>query len=107
MLHVLALLCSLALLLAPVGWAQAEPACPMLAGTQDMAHAAQGADHRMPAPGHPAQSCKQLCAVVAILTPHEPVVAQSVVVRPSPLPVARLLASQPPGPSERPPKHLV
>lgn len=107
MLRVLALLCSLALLISPLGSAQAKPACAMLAVSQDMIDSAHGADHLMPVPGHPAQSCKQLCAVVAILTPLEPVMALSVVVQPSPRPVASLLDSQPPGPSERPPKLLV
>jgi hypothetical protein len=107
MLRVLALLCSLALLVAPLGSAQAGPACAMLAASQDMVASAQGADHQMPVPGHPAQSCKQLCAVVAILTPPEPVVAQSAVVQSSSRTVASLLPSQPPGPSERPPKRLV
>lgn len=107
MLRVLALLCSLALLVAPLGSAQAEPACAMLAVSQDMVASAHGADHQMPVPGHPAQSCKQLCAVVAILTQPEPVVAQSAAVQHSPRPVARLFDSQPTGPSERPPKPLV
>lgn len=107
MLRVLALLCSLLLVLAPLAPVQAEPACAMLAVTQDMAHAAHGSDHPMPGSGHPAQACKQLCAVVAILTPPAPVAARVAVVRPSPRPAARLLASLPPLPSERPPKSLL
>jgi hypothetical protein len=107
MLRVLALLCSFVLLVAPLVSAQAEPACAMLTVSQDTVDSAHGADHQMPSPGHPAQSCKQLCAVVAILAPPDPAVAQSAVVQPSPRPVASLLDSQPPGPSERPPKHLV
>lgn len=106
MLRVLALLCTLALLLAPLGPAQAEPACTM-AVSQDMVHSADGTDHQMPVPGHPAQSCKQLCAALAILTPPEAVMARSAVVRPSPRPSAHLLNSQPPGAFERPPKRLV
>jgi hypothetical protein len=104
MLRVLALLCSFALLLAALGPAQAEPACAMLA-TQD--HSAHGADHQMPASGHPAQACKQLCTVVAILPPPESVAARPVVVLPTPRPAVRILASLPPSPSERPPKHQV
>lgn len=107
MLRVLALLCCLALSVSPLGVARAETACAMLAVSQVMVASTHEADHQMPVPGHPAQSCKQLCAVVAILTPPEPVVAQSAVVQPSPRLVARQLASQPPGPSERPPKLLV
>jgi hypothetical protein len=107
MLRVLALLCSLALLVAPPGSAQAEPACAMVAVSQDMVASAHRADHQIPVPGHTAQSCKQLCAVVAILNPPEPFLAQSGVVQPSLRPVARLLDSQPPSPSERPPKLLV
>lgn len=107
MSRVLALLCSLALLVAPIGSAQAEPACAMLAVSQGLVASAHGADHEMPVPGHPAQTCKQLCAVVAILTPPEMVMAQVAVVRPLHRPVARLPDSQPPGQSERPPKRLV
>jgi hypothetical protein len=111
MLRVLALLCSLALSLAPFGPARAESACAMLAwgATQDVVHAAHGSDHQIPAPAHhsSAQACKQLCTVVAILSPPEPVAARSVAVRPSPRPAARLRDSQPPDPSERPPKRLV
>jgi hypothetical protein len=105
MLRVLALLCSLALLLAPLGPAQATPACALLATAQ--AHFAHSTDHQMPTSGHPTQACKQLCAVVAILTPPEPVIAQGVSVRPLPSSAARLIESQLPGPSERPPKDLV
>lgn len=107
MLRVLALLCSIALLLAPLGQEQAEPACAMLAVSQDMVASAHGVGHQMSVPGHPAQSCKKLCAVVAILTPPEPFVALCAVVQPSPRTVARLLDSLPPGPSERPPKLQV
>lgn len=107
MLRILALLCSLALLLAPLGAAQAKPACAMLAVTQGIGHSAHETDHEKPVAGHPVQVCKQLCAVVAILTPPQPVVARPAFVRPAPSPVARLLDQQPPGPSERPPKHLI
>jgi hypothetical protein len=105
MLRVLALLCSLALLLAPFGPAQAEPACAMVAAATT--HSAHGADHQMPASGHPAETCKQLCAVVAILAPPQPDAARFAFVRPSPTPAARLLDQPPPGPFERPPKLLV
>ncbi len=107
MLRVLALLCSFALLLAPLGTAQAKPACAVLAVTQDIGHSAHWTDHETPVTGHPAQVCKQLCAVVATLAPSQPVVALSTFVRPSSSPVARLLEQPPPGPSERPPKLLV
>lgn len=107
MLRVLALLCALALLVAPFGSAQAEPGCAMLEVAQDSVHSAHVSDHDMPMTGHPAEACKQLCAFVAILTAPKPVVAQSAVVQPSPRLVARLLDSQPTGPSERPPKPLV
>lgn len=107
MLRILALLCSLALLLAPLGAAQAEPACAMLAVSQDTVHATHEADHQMTMPGHPGQICKQLCAVVGILTPPDPDLANSFTVRPVPRPVASLLNSLPAGPSERPPKLLV
>jgi hypothetical protein len=107
MLRLLALLCSLALLVAPLGSAQAEPACAMLVVSQDVVDSAHGADHQMPAPDHLAPSCKQLCAVVAILTPVEPVVSPSAVFQPSPRHIASLLDSHPPGPSERPPKLRV
>jgi hypothetical protein len=105
MLRVLALLCSIALLLVPVGPAQATPACAMLSTAE--AHSAHSTDHQMPSSGHPTQACKQLCAVVAILTPPEPVTAQGVSFRPLPRSAARLIESQLPGPSERPPKCLV
>lgn len=107
MLRVLVLLCSLALLLAPLGSAQAEPACAMQAVSQDMGALAQGADHQMPVPRHSAQGCDQLCAAVAILNPPEPAVAQVTAAQPLPRPVARLPGSQGPGPSERPPKRLL
>jgi hypothetical protein len=107
MLRVLALLCSLALLVAPLWSARAEPACAMLMVSQAMVAAAHGVDHQIPPIGHPAPSCKQLCTVVAILTPVEQVVAQSAVVQPSPRPVANLLDSQPLAPYDRPPKLLV
>lgn len=111
MLRVLALLCCLALLLTPLGPAQAEPGCAMLtgAGAQDMVHLTTKPAHEAPTPAHhsSAQACKQLCAVVAILTSPEPVALQSTVGRPSQPPSARLLDSLPPNPSERPPEQQV
>lgn len=107
MLRILALLCALALLLAPLGTAQAEPACEMLAAAQDAVHSAHGSDHKMPMSGHAGQGCKQLCAIVVLLAPTEPIMVQSMVAGPSSLPLARLLESQRPDPSERPPKNLV
>ena len=107
MLRVLALLCSFALLLTPLGTALAKPACAELAVTQDIGHTAHGTNHETPVAGHPVQVCKQLCAVVAILTPLEQVLARSAFVRPSPSPVSRLLDQQQRGPFDRPPKLLV
>jgi hypothetical protein len=107
LLRVLALLCSLALLLAPLGAARAEPGCALLAAAQDMAHAAHGSDHEMPPSGHVGQGCKQLCAVVAIPTSTDPVMVQSVGAAPSPRPAAGLPNSRLPDPSERPPKQLI
>jgi hypothetical protein len=105
-LRVLALLCSLALLLAPLGAARVEPGCALLAAAQD-AHAAHGSDHEMPPSGHVGQSCKQLCVVVALPTSIDPVMVQSVEVAPSPRPAAGLPTSRLPDPSERPPKQLI
>ncbi len=105
MLRYLALLCLLALMLAPMAPAQAQSGCAMAAAAG--VHAAHGADHQMPASGHPAQACKQLCAVVAILIPPVAVTTPFVTVRPAPLRVARLIERERPDPSERPPKGLV
>ena len=104
MLRLLALVCALALMLAPLAPAQAQSGCAMAAGM----HAAHGADHQMLASGHLAQTCKQLCAVVvAILIPPAAVTTAFVTVRPAPLPVARLVEHERPDPYERPPKGLV
>ncbi len=107
MLRFLALLCSLALMLAPLGQAQANPACAMLAMSQDAVHTAQGSDHQLPIAGHAGQVCKQVCAMVGILTPPDPDLTHFATIRPAPRPISRLLDSHPPAPSERPPKHLV
>lgn len=104
MLRYLALLCALALMLAPLAPAQAQSGCAMVAA--EGMHAAHGADHQMLA-GHPAQACKQLCAVVAILIPPAAATTPFVTVRPAPLRVARLIERERPAPSERPPKGLV
>jgi hypothetical protein len=105
MLRYFALVCLLALMLGPMAPAQAQSGCPMAAAAG--MHATHGADHQSPASGHPAQACKQLCAVVAILTPPEDVSTPFVTVRPAPLRVARLIDRERPDPSERPPKRLV
>lgn len=105
MLRFFALVCSLALMLAPMAPAQAQSGCPMAAAAG--MHATRGADHQIPASGHPAQACKQLCAVVAILIPPEDIITPFVTVRPAPLRVARLIDRERPDPSERPPKGLV
>lgn len=102
MLRYLALLCLLALMLAPMAPAQAQSGCAMAA-----AAGVHAADQQMPASGHPAQACKQLCAVVAILIPPVAVTTPFVTVRPAPLRVARLIERERPDPSERPPKGLV
>jgi hypothetical protein len=103
MLRLLALFCALALMLAPLAPAQAQSGCAMVAGV----HAAHGADHQRPASGHPVQTCKQLCAVVAILIPPAAVTTPFVTVRPAPLRVARLVERERPDPYERPPKGMV
>lgn len=107
MLRVLALLCAFALLLAPLGPAQANPACAMGAVSQDAVHAAHGPDHQMPVSAHASQGCKQLCAIVGLLAPAEPVLVPSLIGAQSPRAVVRLLQSRLPDPSERPPKHLI
>lgn len=105
MLRLLVLLCSLALILAPLAPTQAQSGCAMIASAG--MHAAHGADHQMPASGHPAQACKQLCAVVAIMTPATAVATHVITVRPAPLRVAQLVERERPDPSDRPPKGLV
>lgn len=90
-------------MLAPLAPAQAQSGCTMAVEV----HLAHGSDHQMPASGHPAQACKQLCAVVAILPPPAAVTTQFVTVRPAPLPVARLVERERPTPFERPPKGMV
>jgi hypothetical protein len=105
MLRLLALFCSLALMLAPLAPAQARSGCGMVAPAG--AHAAHGSDHQMPASSHPAQACKQLCAGVAILIPPAAVPTPFVTVRPALPRVARLIELERPDPSERPPKGLV
>ncbi|NTT88357.1 hypothetical protein [Tabrizicola fusiformis] len=105
MLRLFALLCSLALILAPLAPSQAQSGCAMVAAAG--MHAAHGTDHQMPVSGHPAQTCKQLCAVVAILIPPVAVTTPFVTVRTAPLRVARLIERERPDPSERPPKGLV
>lgn len=107
MLRILALLCAFALLLPPLGPAQANPACAMLAVSQDAVHAAHLPDYQMPVSGHASQGCKQLCAILGLLAPAEPVLAPLLIVAHSPRTVVRLLQSRLPGPSERPPKHLI
>lgn len=102
--RLLALLCAIALMLAPLGPAQAQSGCAMVAAG---AHLAHGADHLRPASGHPAQVCKQLCAVLAILPQPEAATTPFVTVRPAPLRVARLVERERPDPFERPPKGLV
>jgi len=92
-------------MLAPLAPAQAQSGCAM-AGTAG-AHADHGAEHQMPATGHPAQACKQLCAVVAILMPPPVVTTPFVTVRPAPLRVSQLVERERPDPFERPPKGLV
>ncbi|WP_374374009.1 hypothetical protein [Tabrizicola sp.] len=103
MLRLLALLCSLALMLAPL--APAQSGCAMVEGAG--AHTAHGVDRQMPASGHPAHVCKQLCAVAVILIPPADVTTPSFIVRPAPLRVAQLIERERPAPSERPPKGLV
>lgn len=105
MLRVLALLCSLALMLVPMAPAQAQSGCAMVVVAG--AHAMHGSDHQMPASAHPTEACKQICAVVAILIPPEVVTTPFVTVRPVPLRLARLIELERPDPSERPPKVLV
>jgi hypothetical protein len=105
MLRLFALLCSLSLMLAPMAPAQAQSGCAMAASAG--MHAAHGADHQMPASGYPAQACKQLCAVMAILPAPEGATTPFVTVRPAPLRVARLVERERPDPFERPPKGLV
>lgn len=107
MLRILALLCAFALLLAPLGPAQANPACGMLAVSQDAVHAVHGPDHQMSVSGHASQACKRLCAIVGLLTPDEPVLVPFLIGAQSPRAVVRLLQSRLPDPSERPPKHLI
>ena len=107
MLRFLALICSLTLLLAPLGPAQANPACAMVGMSQDAVHAGHGSDHHMPVSGHAGQGCKQLCAMVGLLIPTEPVLVPFLIVAHSPHAVVRLLESRLPSPSERPPKHLI
>ena len=101
MLRVLALLCSFALLLAPLGTAQAKPACAVLAVTQDIGHSAHWTDHETPVTGHPAQVCKQLCAVVAILAPSHPLRACLRSRRPDPPSARRNFWSEPRYPSDQ------
>lgn len=103
MLRLFALLCTLALMLAPLAPAQAQSGCAMAAGM----HGAQGADHQMRGSGHSAQACKQLCAVVAILVPPAAVPTPVAIVRPVPLRVVRLFKDGSHTPVERPPKDLV
>lgn len=111
MLRVLILLSYLALLLAPLGPAEAQPACAMLAGAaaQDMIHPACGSDDLAPAHAHHSttQACKQICAVLAILPPPNLGAAPSAIVLSTPRPSAHLLDSEAPDPSERPPKGSV
>lgn len=112
MVRLLALLCCLAVLLAPIGPAWAGLACATGAGdaAHRMAHAApgvaSGADHRQ-APAQDA-ACKLLCAgVVAVLMPPGQATAQPVLAQPRPRPAAQRAESQVPGPGERPPKARV
>lgn len=105
MLRLFALFCALALMLAPLAPAQAQSGCTMVVSAG--MHPAHGADHQMPASGHPARACKQLCAVVAILIPPAAATSPFVTVRPAPLRVARLVERERPAPFERPPKGLV
>jgi hypothetical protein len=105
MLRLLALLCAIALMLVPMAPAQAQSGCAMLATSG--AHAVHGSDHQMPASGHPAQVCKQLCAVVAVLPLPTAVTTKFVTVWPALLRVAQLTELEHPDPSERPPKGLV
>ncbi|MDP3195344.1 hypothetical protein [Tabrizicola sp.] len=107
MLRILALICAFALLLAPLGPAQANTPCTMLAVSQDAVHAAHGPDHQMPVSGHASQACKQHCAIVGLLAPAEPVLMPFLIGAQSPRAVVRLLQSRLPDPSERPPKHLI
>lgn len=92
-------------MLAPLAPVQAQSGCAVVAAAG--AHAAHGSDHQMPASGHPAQACKQLCAVVAILIPPAAAATPLLPVRPALLRVARLVERERPTPSERPPKGLV
>lgn len=105
MLRVLALLCSFALMLAPVAPAQAQSGCVIVAVAG--AHAVHVSDHQMPASGHPTQACKQLCAVVAILITPDATTTPFVTVFPALLRMAQLTELERPDPSERPPKGLV
>ena len=105
MLRLVALVCALALMLAPLAPTQAQSGCAMVAAAG--AHAAHDAGHLTPASGHPAQACKQLCAVVAILILPADAATPLVTVRPAPLRVARLVQGERPTPSERPTKVLV
>lgn len=90
-------------MLAPLAPAQAQAGCAMVAAAGAHAH---GADHQPPT-GHPAQLCKQLCAVVAILLPPQGAATPVVTARPAPLRVARLIEGERPDPYERPPKGQV
>ena len=116
MLRVLVLLCYFAVVLTPLGAAQADTACTMIGAAQP--HSAQdhsangtnqkhGANQKSPAQGHPVQTCKQVCVVAAILTADVPVSAQAVYDVPPPRPALRIHASHLPDPSERPPKAPV
>ncbi len=104
MLRLFALVCAIALMLAPLGPAQAQSGCAMATAGTQLVH---GSDHQMPISGHPAQVCKQLCAVVAILPAPAAATTQFVTVCPAPLREARLIECEHPDPSERPPKGLV
>jgi hypothetical protein len=106
-LRILALLCAFALLLAPMSPAQANPACATLAVSQDAVDAAHGPGHQMPVSGDASQGCKQLCAIVGLPNPDEPVLVPFLIVAQSPRPIVGLLESRLPDPSERPPKHLI
>lgn len=111
MLRVLALLSYLALLLAPLGQAQALPACAMEAGASPhlMVPAFADADDPTPVSTHHGvtEVCKLTCSAVAVLPPLEPDVTRVAIDLPSPRRSASLFASQPQDPSDRPPKRPV
>ncbi|MBN8631638.1 MAG: hypothetical protein J0L76_12355 [Rhodobacterales bacterium] len=109
--RILALLACLALLLAPLSLAQAQPACSMgpEAAPHGMTMTVAGPDARLPKPAHHSSTgiCKLICSAVSLLPLQEPEPFQMAVNVAPPRPSAILLASATPAPFDRPPKSPV